>query len=57
MRKFFGALVVVSILAISIPVYASPQHDDGGVGIIHQLLVKLRRGVVRVLDEIGTPKP
>jgi len=57
MRKFFGALAVVSVLAISMPVQAAPQSDDGGFGIVHQILAKLRNGVVRVLDEIGMPKP
>jgi hypothetical protein len=57
MRKFFGALAVVSVLAISIPVQAAPQSADGGTGIIHQILAKLRNCVVRVLDEVGTPKP
>ncbi|HSY50000.1 MAG TPA: hypothetical protein VLC46_14390 [Thermoanaerobaculia bacterium] len=57
MRKFFGALAVVSVLAVSMPVQAAPQSDDGGFGIIHQILAKLRNCVVRVLDEVGTPKP
>ncbi len=57
MRKFFGALAVVSILAISMPVQAAPQSDDGGSGIVHQILVKLRKSVVHALDEMGWPKP
>lgn len=57
MRKFFGALAVVSVLAISMPVQAAPQRDGGVFGIVHQILVKLRNGVVRALDEMGTPKP
>ena len=57
MRKFFGALAVVSVLAISMPVQAAPQRNDGDIGIVHQILVKLRKGVVRVLDEMGFPKP
>jgi len=57
MRKFFGALAVVSVLAISMPVQAAPQRDDGGFGIVHQILVKLRNGVVRALEDVGWPKP
>lgn len=57
MRKIFGALAVVSVLAISMPVQAAPQRDDGGFGIVHQILVKLRKSVVRALDEVGWPKP
>ncbi len=57
MRKIFGALAVVSVLAISMPVNASPRSDDGGIGVVHQILVKLRKGVVRALDEMGLPKP
>ena len=53
MRKIFGALAVVSVLAISMPVQAAAQRDDGGIGIIHQILVKLRRGVVRALDDLA----
>jgi hypothetical protein len=53
MRKFFGALVVVSALAISMPVQAAPQRDDVGIGIIHQILVKLRKGVIRALGDLG----
>jgi len=57
MRKIFGALAVVSVLAISMPVTAAPRSDDGGIGIVHQILVKLRKSVVRALDEVGWPKP
>ena len=57
MRKIFGALAVVAVFAISMPVNATPRSDDGGIGIVHQILVELRRGVVRALDEVGWPKP
>jgi hypothetical protein len=56
MRKFFGALAVVSVLAISMPANAVPQRDNSGIGVVQQILAKLRNGIVRVLDTIGWPK-
>jgi len=40
MRKIFGALAVVSVLAISMLVTAAPRSDDGAFGVVHQILVK-----------------
>jgi hypothetical protein len=57
MRKFFGAVAVVSVLAISMPLVAAPQKNDSSIGVIHQILMNLRKGVVGALDTIGWPKP
>jgi hypothetical protein len=57
MRKIFGALAVVSVLAISMPANAVPQRDNSGIGVVQQVLAKLRNGIVRALEDVGWPKP
>lgn len=57
MRKIFGALAVVSVLAISMPANAASQRDNSVIGVVQQVLSKLRNGIVRALEDVGWPKP